>query len=704
MSQATAIMGLRAGLGRGIPLGVPLFLVAILAMLIVPLPSFFLDVAFTFNIALSLVIIMACVYSQKPLDFATFPTVLLLVTLLRLALNIASTRVVLLEGHTGPDAAGHVIEAFGQFVIGGNYAVGIVVFAILVIINFVVVTKGAGRISEVSARFTLDAMPGKQMAIDADLNAGIIDHEESRRRREEVVAEADFYGSMDGASKFVKGDAIAGIMILFINIVGGLFIGTLQHDMAMSEALRDYTLLTIGDGLVAQIPSLVLSTATAIMVTRVSKEQDMGGQVIGQLFESPRSLAVAALVMGVMGVLPGMPNLAFLGLAGLAGYGAYWIHRRRNRPLPPSVAETPDDDGETPAEELPSDVSWDDIQPVDPVGLEVGFRLIPLVDTRQGGQLMGRIRGVRKKLSQELGFLVTSIHIRDNLDLTPNHYRLTLMGVTVAEAEVYPERSLAIDPGSVTGPIDGIRTQDPAFGMDAYWIEASVIDQAQAQGYTVVDCSTVIATHISRILNEHAHELLGREEVQRMLDRLAESHPKLVEDLVPGTITLGVLHRVLRNLLEEGIPVRDLRSIAEVLASEGHRSQDPDTLTAIVRVALGRYIVSRISGLSDDLEVMTIDPELERILQEGSQGANGDGLVIEPGLAEGLCQSLVESARRQEVMGKPPVLLVPPQLRRQLAGFARQVVRNLHVLSYDEIPDKRNIRVVASIGGPQLAH
>ncbi len=700
MSEATAVMNLRQGLGRGMPLGVPLFLVAILAMLIVPLPSFFLDVAFTFNIALSLVIIMACVYSQRPLDFATFPTVLLLVTLLRLALNIASTRVVLLEGHTGPDAAGHVIEAFGQFVIGGNYAVGIVVFTILVIINFVVVTKGAGRISEVSARFTLDAMPGKQMAIDADLNAGIIDHEESRRRREEVVAEADFYGSMDGASKFVKGDAIAGIMILFINIVGGLFIGTLQHDMALSEALRDYTLLTIGDGLVAQIPSLVLSTATAIMVTRVSKEQDMGGQVIVQLFDSPRSLAVAAVVMGIMGVLPGMPNLAFLALAGFAGYGAYWIHRRqRRRHETPAVEESVSAEEEA-LDEGPSDVTWDDIQPVDPVGLEVGFRLIPLVDTRQGGQLMGRIKGVRKKLSQELGFLVTPIHIRDNLDLAPNRYRLTLMGVTVAEAEVYPERSLAIDPGSVTGPLEGIETRDPAFGMKAYWIEAGVVDQAQAQGYTVVDCSTVIATHISQILNEHAHELLGREEVQRMLDRLAESHPKLVEDLVPGTITLGVLHRVLRNLLEERIPVRDLRSIAEVLASEGHRSQDPDTLTAIVRVALGRYIVSRISGLSDEIEVMTIDPELERILQEGCQG---DGLVIEPGLAEGLCQSLVESASRQEIMGKPPILLVPPQLRRHLAGFARQVVKNLHVLSFDEIPDKRNIRVVASVGGQRPA-
>ncbi len=702
MSQPTAIMNLRAGLGRGIPLGVPLFLLSVLAMLIVPLPAFMLDISFTFNIALSLVIIMTCVYAQKPLDFATFPTVLLLVTLLRLALNIASTRVVLLDGHNGPGAAGHVIEAFGEFVIGGNYAVGIVVFAILVIINFVVVTKGAGRISEVSARFTLDAMPGKQMAIDADLNAGLIDHEESKRRREEVVAEADFYGSMDGASKFVKGDAIAGIMILFINVIGGLLIGSMQHDMPLAEALRTYTLLTIGDGLVAQIPSLVLSTATAIMVTRVSKNQDMGGQVIKQLFDGPRSLAVAAVVMGVVGILPGMPNLAFLSLAALAAYGAYWI-QQRNRVQPPAEeSEAVTAEAREESEDAPLEVSWDDIQPVDTVGLEVGFRLIPLVDTRQGGQLMARIKGVRKKLSQELGFLVTSIHIRDNLDLAPNRYRLTLMGVSVAEAEVYPERHLAIDPGDVTGPLEGIKTEDPAFGMDAYWIEGNQIDQAQAQGYTVVDCSTVVATHISQVLNEHAHELLGREEVQRMLDRLAESNPKLVEDLVPGAVSLGILHRVLRNLLEERIPVRDLRSIAEVLAAEAHKSQDPDVLTSYVRVALGRYIVSKISGLSDDIEVMTLDPELERILQESAQGAQGEGLVIEPGLAEGLCQSLLESAGRQEVMGKPVVLLVPPLLRRLLAGFARQVVKSIHVLSYDEIPDKRNIRVVSSIGGPQL--
>jgi len=701
-SSSTALKG---GFDVGIPLGVPAFLLAILAMLIVPLPAFALDISFTFNIALALVIIMACVYTQKPLDFATFPTVILLVTLLRLALNIASTRVVLLEGHTGPDAAGHVIQAFGEFVIGGNFAVGMVVFSILVIINFVVVTKGAGRISEVSARFTLDAMPGKQMAIDADLSAGIIDHEESRRRREEVVSEADFYGSMDGASKFVKGDAIAGILILFINIIGGLLIGVFQHKMAVGDALKNYTLLTIGDGLVAQIPSLVLSTATAIMVTRVSKDQDMGGQLLSQLFASPNSLAVAAIIMGIMGMLPGMPNLAFLSLAGLAGAGSYLSRKNAAGESKRVQAET-----ESAAEEAAgqaskaamADVGWDDIQPVDTVGLEVGFRLIPLVDAQQDGQLMARIKGVRKKLSQELGFLVTSIHIRDNLDLSPNRYRVTMMGVTMAEADVYPERSLAINPGEVVGtPPEGIQTQDPAFGMDAVWIEAHQVDQVQMQGYTVVDCSTVIATHISQILREHAAELLGREEVQRMLDKLAESYPKLVEDLVPDSISIGVLHRVLKNLLDEHIPIRDMRTIAENLASESQRSQDPAVLTATVRVALGRYIASQISDMNGEIEVLALDASLERILQESNVTPGVGGLVIEPGLAEGMCQSLIECARRQEVMGKPVVLLVAPGLRPYLASFARQVVKDIHVLSYEEIPDKRNIRVVASVGGAQ---
>jgi len=699
---------LKGGVDVGIPLGVPAFLLAILAMLIVPLPAFALDISFTFNIALSIVIIMACVYTQKPLDFATFPTVILLVTLLRLALNIASTRIVLLEGHTGPDAAGHVIQAFGEFVIGGNFAVGMVVFSILVIINFVVVTKGAGRISEVSARFTLDAMPGKQMAIDADLSAGIIDHEESRRRREEVVSEADFYGSMDGASKFVKGDAVAGILILFINVIGGLLIGVFQHDMAVGDALRNYTLLTIGDGLVAQIPSLVLSTATAIMVTRVSKDQDMGGQLLSQIFASPNSLGVAAVIMGIMGILPGMPNLAFLSLAGVAGVVSFLARKgeagqtKQGQPDADADASSSGEPGQKAALPGTAEVSWDDILPVDTVGLEVGFRLIPLVDAQQDGQLMGRIKGVRKKLSQELGFLVTSIHIRDNLDLQPNRYRLTLMGVTMAEAEVYPERSLAINPGEVVGtPPDGIQTKDPAFGMDAVWIEAHQVDQVQMQGYTVVDCSTVIATHISQILRDHASELLGREEVQRMLDKLAESYPRLVEDLVPDSISLGVLHRILKNLLNEQIPIRDMRSIAENLASESQRSQDPAVLTATVRVALGRYIASQISDMNGEIEVLALDASLERILQESNVTPGVGGLVIEPGLAEGMCQSLIECARRQEAMGKPVVLLVAPGLRPYLASFASQMVKDIHVLSYEEIPDKRNIRVVASVGGAQ---
>lgn len=691
MNQASAVMDVRNVIKAG--LGAPLLLLIMLAMMVVPLPPFLLDVLFTFNISLSLVVLLSGVYAKKPLEFAAFPTVLLITTLLRLALNVASTRVVLLNGHTGTNAAGHVIEAFGDFVIGGNYAVGLVVFAILVIINFVVVTKGAGRISEVSARFTLDAMPGKQMAIDADLNAGLISQDDARTRRDEVARESDFYGAMDGASKFVRGDAIAGILILFINIFGGLLVGILQHSMNISDALHNYTLLTVGDGLVAQIPSLILSTAAALLVTRVSRSEDMGQQIMKQMFDNPRSLIVTASILGMIGVIPGMPNFIFLTLSACSGGAAYYLTQKKRRQATASPELIKQD--VTPEQR---DLSWEDVVPVDTIGLEIGYRLIPLVDKNQGGQLMMRIKGVRKKLTNELGFLVPSVHIRDNLDLSPNAYRISLMGVVIGESEIYPDRDLAINSGNVFGKLDGYPGKDPAFGLEAVWIETGLRDQAQTLGYTVVDASTVVATHLSQVLQEHAHELLGREEVQHLLDGLSKSSPKLVEDLVPNTLTMGVLLQVLRNLLEEHIPVRDMRTIAETLAVHGRESQDPGILTAAVRVAMSRLISQQINGISDNLSVITLDSALEQILQSSVQGSGDGDAILEPGLAERIHQSLTEAAQKQELSGQPSVLLVSAALRPILARFTKRTIPNLHVLSYNELPDNKRIKVVASIG------
>ena len=692
MSQADVMVGLKSLTRVGI--GAPLLLVMMLAMMVLPLPPLLLDIFFTFNISLSLVVLLACVYAKKPLDFSSFPTILLVATLLRLALNVASSRVVLLDGHTGTQAAGQVIHAFGEFVVGGNYAVGMVVFAILVIVNFVVVTKGAGRISEVSARFTLDAMPGKQMAIDADLNAGLITPAEAKARRQEVTREADFYGSMDGASKFVRGDAIAGILIVFINLIGGFAIGMLQHGMAFGDAMRTYSLLTIGDGLVAQVPSLVLSTAAALIVTRVSSSEDLGQQILGQLFANPKSLGVTSAVLGTLGVIPGMPNIVFLTLAAGAGGGAYYLSQRnRTRALQATMpVET------MPTSTEPKELGWDDVVPVDTVGLEVGYRLIPLVDKNQGGQLMTRIKGVRKKLTHELGFLVPAVHIRDNLDLAPNAYRISLLGVTVGEAEIYLDRELAINPGQVYGSINGIAGKDPAFGLDAVWIEPAQRENAQAFGYTVVDASTVIATHLSQILQDHAHDLLGRDEVQHLLDHLAKTTPKLVEDLVPGTLSMGVVLKVLRNLLEERVPLRDIRTIAETLAAHGRQSQDPAVLTGHVRAALGRMIYQQINGLRDKLPVITLDPALEHILQNSLQSGDEAGPVLEPGLAERMHQAIQNAAQRQDINGEPSVLLVGPSLRHTLARFLRRTIPNLHVLAYNELPDNKQIKVVANIG------
>src|SRR5258708_248316 len=649
-------------------LGVPLLVMVVLAMMVLPLPAFLLDIFFTFNITLSIMILLAVIYVRRALEFATFPTVLLGATLLRLGLNVASTRIVLINGHTGSHAAGHVIAAFGQFVVGGNYAVGMVVFTVLVIINFVVITKGAGRISEVSARFTLDAMPGRQMAIDADLNAGIITQAEAIVRRQEVREEADFYGAMDGASKFVRGDAVAGILIVFINLFGGTIIGAAQHGMSLADAGRTYALLTIGDGLGAQIPALVL----------------------GQ----PKALGVTSGILTLLGIIPGMPNLVFLGMAAACAVGAYFLSKRKASDA--AAAAAPAAVVTVPSEQR--ELSWDDVEPVDLIGLEVGYRLIPLVDRNQGGELMGRIKGVRKKLSEELGFLVQAVHIRDNLELRPSSYRITILGAPVGDSEVFPDRELAINPGQVSGTLPGSPTKDPAFGLEAIWIEKSRREQAQAQGYTVVDASSVIATHLSHLLQSHAHELLGHEEAQQLLNRLGKSAPKLIEDLVPKLLPMSVVVKVLQYLLLERVPIRNLRTICETLAELAPRTQDPLALVAAVRIALGRSIVPNIGGLRQELPVITLDPALEQVLQDSMGGGGDPSPGFEPGLADRVQTALADSTRRQEAAGEPAVLLVAPKIRPWIAKLMRHSTPSLAVLAYNEIPENRRIRVIAAVG------
>ncbi|MET0609923.1 flagellar biosynthesis protein FlhA [Pseudomonas caspiana] len=692
-----------AGLGRG-QLGVPLLLLVMMAMMMLPIPPFLLDVFFTFNIALSIVVLLVCVYALRPLDFSVFPTILLVATLLRLALNVASTRVVMLHGQDGHAAAGKVIQAFGEVVIGGNYVVGIVVFAILMIINFVVITKGAGRISEVSARFTLDAMPGKQMAIDADLNAGLIDQPEAKRRRLEVAQEAEFYGSMDGASKFVRGDAIAGLLILFINLIGGMLVGMLQHGMTFADAGRIYTLLTIGDGLVAQLPSLLLSTAAAIMVTRASGSEEMGKMINRQMFTSWKALGVSGAIMIVMGLVPGMPHFSFISLGLVACGIAYVLWKKEDRVKVMALEEVKRQQEMLPSPTRAQDskeLGWDDVTPIDMIGLEVGYRLIPLVDRNQGGQLLARIKGVRKKLSQELGFLMPTVHIRDNLDLAPSAYRLTLMGVTLAEAEIYPDRELAINPGQVFGSLNGITAKDPAFGLEAVWIEISQRSQAQSLGYTVVDASTVVATHLNQILYKHSHELIGHEEVQQLMQLLAKGSPKLAEELVPGILSLSALLKVLQALLSEQVPVRDIRTIAEAIANNAQRSQDTAALVAAVRVGLSRAIVQSIVGIEPELPVITLEPRLEQILlnslQKAGQGQE-EGVLLEPSMAEKLQRSLIDAAQRQEMQGLPVILLVAGPVRAMLSRFGRLAVPNMHVLAYQEIPDNKQVTIVATVG------
>ncbi|MES2071553.1 MAG: flagellar biosynthesis protein FlhA [Pseudomonadota bacterium] len=674
-------------------LAAPILIVMMLAMMVLPLPAFVLDIFFSFNIALSIIVLLTSLYTVKPLDFMVFPTVLLVSTMLRLSLNVASTRVVLTAGHTGPDAAGKVIEAFGHFLIGGNYTVGIVVFIILTIINFTVVTKGAGRIAEVGARFALDAMPGKQMAIDADLNAGLIAEQEARRRRTEVAQEAEFYGAMDGASKYVRGDAVAGIMVTVINIVGGLIVGIIQHDLDFATALKNYTLLAIGDGLVAQIPSLIISTAAGIVVSRVASDQDIGGQLIGQLFAKPQVLYITAAIVGGMGIIPGMPHVAFLLLAGLLAGAGYLITKRSK------IIEKTEEPVKAPAAPEIEEATWQDIMPVDTLGLEVGYRLIPLVDKGQGGELLRRIKGIRKKFAQEVGFLSPPVHIRDNLELKPSVYRITLKGVEVGTGEAITGQFLAINPGMVSGPLPGAETTDPAFGLPAIWIDAGMREQAQSMGYTVVDAGTVIATHLNHLITSHAAELLGRQEVQSLLDHVSKDSPKLVEDLVPKLIPVATLQKVLQNLLVEGVHIRDMRTIIETLSEHAMQTQDAGDLTMFVRIALGRAIVQQIFPSTNELTVMTLDNRLERLLMQALQTSGPDGSGIEPGLADTLASQTEVAAQNQEKLGLTPVLLVPGPLRALLSRFLRRTLPQLKVLSHAELPETKTIRVTSLVGG-----
>ncbi|MFC6282277.1 MULTISPECIES: flagellar biosynthesis protein FlhA [Polaromonas] len=668
----------------------PILIILILSMMVLPLPPFLLDLLFTFNIALSIMVLLVSMYTMKALDFAAFPAVLLFTTLLRLSLNVASTRVVLMEGHTGPDAAGKVIEAFGHFLVGGNFAVGVMVFIILVVINFMVITKGAGRIAEVGARFTLDAMPGKQMAIDADLNAGLIGEDVARKRRAEVAQEADFYGSMDGASKFVRGDAVAGLLILVINIIGGLIVGVAQHGLDFSTAATTYTLLAIGDGLVAQIPALVISTAAGVIVSRVTTDEDVGGQLTGQLFANPQVLFLTAGVIGMMGLIPGMPNLAFLIIAG----GLIWFGRRVMQRAASSAGAA----AETPAPQVAAELqeaTWDDVALVDPLGLEVGYRLISLVDKAQNGELLGRIKSIRKKFAQDIGFLVPVVHIRDNLEIKPNAYVVKLKGVQIGQGEASPGQWMAINPGQVSAPLPGTQTRDPAFGLPAVWIDGSLREQAQIYGYTVVDASTVVATHLNHLIHAHAAELLGRQEVQQLLDRIGKESPMLVQDLVPKTLSLTTVQKVLQNLLDESVPIRDMRTILDVLVEHASTVSDTTELTSLIRLALGRAISQQIYPGNEELQVIGLDGSLDRVLLQALTSSGG----LEPGLADSLLRETQSAMARQAQLGLAPVLVVQHPLRVLLARFLRRSLPQLKVLSHAEIPDTRTIKVTATIGG-----
>ncbi|WBT22705.1 flagellar biosynthesis protein FlhA [Enterobacter hormaechei] len=672
----------------------PVLIMTILAMMILPLPTFVLDLLFTFNIVLAIMILLVAMFTQNTLEFSAFPTVLLFSTLLRLALNVASTRVILMHGHNGADAVGQVIEAFGHFLVGGNFAIGIVVFIILIIINFMVITKGAGRIAEVGARFTLDGMPGKQMAIDADLNAGLIGEEEAKRRRKEVTQEADFYGSMDGASKFVRGDAIAGLLIMAINIIGGLIIGVMQHDMTLSAAGEAYTLLTIGDGLVAQIPGLVISTAAGVVVTRVVNEQDVGEQMVGQLFTSPRVLALSAAVIGLLGLIPGMPNLVFLLFTSSLLGIAWWLRGQEGKAKKTGSAPSAPTRAEADVAQV-NEATWSDVQMEDVLGLEVGYRLIPMVDHEQQGQLLTRVRGIRKKFAQQMGFLPPAVHIRDNLDLPPTHYRILLKGVTIGKGEVQPDRWMAIDPGCAEGEVPGTPCKEPTFGLPALWIDEVHRELAQTLGYTVVDPCSVVATHLNHLISTHTDELFGRQEAQQLLDQLTKQSPKLIEDLIPGVISLTTLHKVLQNLLSERVPIRDMRTIIDTLAEYATPQSDADELTARVRARLSRAITQQWFPGDDDIQIIGLDMSLEQLLVQATQS----GSAIEPGIAENLMKQTEQALQHQEALGAPPALLVNPALRLMLSRYLRRIFPQLAVLSSQEINTQRNVRMTYLIGG-----
>jgi flagellar biosynthesis protein FlhA len=670
----------------------PVLIVMILAMMVLPLPPFLLDILFTFNIAMAIMVLLVSMNTTHPLDFAVFPTVLLITTLLRLSLNVASTRVVLLEGHTGADAAGKVIEAFGHFLVGGNYAVGIVVFIILVVINFMVITKGAGRIAEVGARFTLDAMPGKQMAIDADLNAGLIGEDVARTRRAVVAQEAEFYGAMDGASKFVRGDAVAGIIILVINLIGGFVVGVLQHNLDLTTAAKNYSLLAIGDGLVAQIPALIISTAAGLIVSRVASDQNIGQQLVKQLFNQPSVLILTAVIVAMMGMIPGMPHFAFLFLAATLGALAYYLINKPEKEEPAALADI----ATVPVVES-TDASWEDVSQVDVLGLEVGYRMIAMVDKAQDGDLLRRIKGIRKKFTQDVGFLPPPVHIRDNLELRPNGYRITLKGAEIGSGESFANLLLAINPGNVTGNLPGSATTDPAFGLPAIWIDPNMREQAQSFGYTVVDASTVVATHISHLLQTHSAELLGRYELQQLFDHLTKFAPKLTEDLVPKLLPLAAVQKILQNLLEEGMHIRDMRTILETLTEHAAQTQDTQQLTALVRMALGPAIVQQLYPAAQELQVIGMDKELEYVLAQALQA--GGGKAIEPGLASTLLREARNAVQTQEQLGFPTVLLVPGQIRDLMARFLKRALPQLKVLSHDEVPGFKTVRVTAVVGG-----
>jgi flagellar biosynthesis protein FlhA len=668
-------------------LAAPMLVITVLSMMVLPMAPWMLDTFFTLNIALALVVMMVAAYMRRPLDFSVFPTVLLLTTLLRLSLNVASTRVVLLEGHTGPGAAGAVIEAFGSFLIGGNFAVGFIVFAILVVINFVVITKGSERIAEVSARFTLDAMPGKQMAIDADLNAGLLDEKEAKRRRAEVGEEAEFFGSMDGASKFVRGDAIAGILILIINIIGGFAIGMMQHGLSASEAADSYILLAVGDALVAQIPGLLISVAAAMVVSRVCKDNDLGVQVMNQMFLSSKVLGITASVMFLLGIVPGMPHTVFLVFAAVIGAMAWWRMGKENKPVAVPEAPAPTGDGEA---------TWDDLQPVDLLGLELGYRLIAMVDKDRQGDLLTRIKGVRKKFAQEVGFLPPAVHVRDNLELKPSGYRITLRGVVVGEGEVFPGMFLAIDPSGIGTPLIGTPTTDPAFGLPAHWIEDKQRENAQMAGFTVVDSETVLATHLSHLMQVQAARLLSRTETQDLVEHVTRLAPKLIEEVVPKMISIAAFQKVLQLLLEESVHVRDIRTIIESIAEHATATTEPVELARRVRMALAPAIVQQIYGPVKELEVIAIEPGLERLLMQALAG-NAQG-ALDPGVAEMLSKSATDIANRQEEKGVPACLLVPDAIRNAMARLLRRAAPRLQVLAHSEIPDTHLIRIGPILG------